>query len=119
MLPITIYLLVRLKKYIRGKVIISERNNPSTYKLYEKLIMKYASKRCDGLVVQTKVIGEWYSKNKNQIVIPNAVNKDISFSERKSSDLKDKIVAVGRLDKQKNYPMLLEGFKIFSSKHPE
>lgn len=117
MLPITIMLLISLKKYINGKVIISERNNPSTYKLYEKMIMKYASKRCDGLVVQTKEIGKWYS-NKNQIVIPNAINKDITFSLRNENLIEDKIVAVGRLDKQKNYKMLLDAFYKFSLKYP-
>lgn len=118
MLPITILLLLSLRKYIHGKVIISERNNPSTYKLYEKIIMKYACKKCDGLVVQTKTIGEWYP-NKNQVVIPNAINKNISFSLRNSYTIENKIVAVGRLDRQKNYQMLLEGFYKFSLKYPD
>ena len=82
MLPITIFMLIRLKKLTSGRIIISERNNPGSYKLYEKMIMRYAARRCDGLVVQTEEIGKWYKHVKNKVVIPNAINKDIVFPKR-------------------------------------
>ena len=117
MLPITIFMLILLKRYIKGKIIISERNNPSSYSIIEKLIMKYSARKCDGLVVQTKKIGEWYKTNSNKIVIPNAINNNILLDR---AEIKlNKIVAVGRLDKQKNYPMLIKAFEIFSMDFPE
>ena len=116
MLPETIFMLSSLKKYISGKLIISERVNPKSYKFLKKIIMRYSAKKCDGLVVQTGEIGKWY-KNKNKIVIPNAINKNIIM--KKSADSEKKIVAVGRLEKQKNYPMLIKAFNIFSKKYPD
>ncbi len=116
MLPITILLAVLLKKYTKAKLIISERNNPNSYKFYEKLIMRYASTKCDGLVVQTKKIGEWYSNDCNKVIIPNAINKGVAFDD--SKEKYNKIIAVGRLEKQKNYPMLLKAFVEISKKLP-
>ena len=109
MLPIPIFMLTSLRKYTNAKIIMAERNNPLSYKLYKRCLMKYAQNRCDGLVVQTKVIGDWY-KVKNKIVIPNAINPEILSIDEKMKEDK-KIVAVGRLDKQKNYPLLINAFK--------
>ena len=117
MLPVTIFLLIRLRRLTNSKIIISERNNPRSYKLYEKLMMRYASKRCDGLVVQTKEIGNWYNKIKNKVVIPNAINKDVIFPRR--GEIEKKIVSVSRLEKQKNIPMLISAFEKFQVNHPD
>lgn len=117
MLPIPSFLLIKLRKLVSGKVIVSDRNNPSSHKFYNKLMMKYAAKRCDGFVVQTKEIADWYNFVKNKTVIPNAINDDITFPSVTKKE--KKFVAVGRLQKQKNYPMMLEAFGLFSKKHPE
>lgn len=117
MLPITIFMLMRLKRFTRGKIIISERNNPGSYKLYEKMMMKYAAKKSDGLVVQTEEIGKWYKDVKNKVVIPNAINKDIVFPGR--NKVENRIVSVSRLEKQKNLTMLINAFEVFSKKFPE
>lgn len=119
MLPITIFMLIRMKKIIRGKIIISERCNPTSYGLAKRIMMKYSAKRCDGLVVQTEEISKWYKNVKNKIVIPNAINNGISFPDRNKFQIQKKIVAVGRLEKQKNYPMLISAFALFCKKHPD
>ena len=117
MLPITIFMLIRLKKFTNSKMVISERNNPDSYNFAKKAMMKYASKRCDGLVVQTNEIAKWYGGVSNKVVIPNAINSDIVFPKR--GRVEKKIVAVGRLEKQKNYPMLIKAFEIFSKEHSD
>ena len=117
MMPATSFLLTSLKNNTQSKIIVSERNNPGSYELISRLMMRYATKKCDGLVVQTEEIGKWHSGVKNKVVIPNAVNKDIVFPKR--TCVEKKIVAVGKLKKQKNYPMLIEGFSVFSEKHPD
>ena len=89
MLPITIFMLSSLKKYMSGKLIISERNAINHYNILIKLIMKYSAKKADGLVVQTEEIGEWF-KNKNKIVIPNAINKNIVLNQVKKKKKKRK-----------------------------
>lgn len=116
MLSTPSFMLTSLKKYIKGKIIVSDRNNPASRNRLERMKMEYSTKRCDGLVIQTEEIGDWYKKIKNKIIIPNAINDDIAIPER--GIIENKIVAVGRLEKQKNYPLLIDAFKIFSEKHP-
>ncbi len=117
MLPITIFMLVRLRKFTNGKIIISDRCNHTSHNFIKKLMMKYSARRCDGLVVQTEEISRWYRGVKNKIIIPNAINKDIVFPKREKNE--KRIVAVGRIEGQKNYPMLVKSFAIFSKEHPD
>ena len=117
MLPFTIFMLMRLKRFTKSKMIISERNYPGSYNMLEKGMMRYSAKKCDGLVVQTKEIAEWYKKIENKIIIPNAINDDIKLPVHKKID--KKFVSVGRLEKQKNYSMLIEAFSAFSKMHPD
>lgn len=116
LMPKNAFRITLLKKYTKGKIIISERNYPARHCFTEKIMMKYASKKCDGLVAQTNEIGKWY-KNVNEVaIIPNAANKDI-FVERKGP-IVNKFVAVGKLKKQKNYYMLISAFNLFSKEYP-
>ena len=117
MLPLNAFLLTRLRRYIKGKIIISDRNDPTTYNMINRFLMKFAVKRCDGLVIQTKDISNYYRNIRNRIVIPNAINTDIIVSKRVK--VENRIVAVGRLRKQKNYPMIIESFYKFQKKHPD
>lgn len=116
MLPVTIFMLIRLKKFTQSKIIISERVNPASYGLIKKIMVKYSAKRCDGLVVQTKEISDWYKNVKNKIIIQNAINEDVILPKR--GRVEKRIVAVGRLEKQKNYPMLIRAFSAFNKNHP-
>ena len=118
MLTIPTFMLSSLKKYMSGKLIISERNAKNYYTTLKKLMMKYSVKKTDGLVVQTEEIGEWF-KSKNKIVIPNAINKNIVLNQVEKIKKEKKIVSVGRLEKQKNYPMLIKAFNIFSKKYSD
>lgn len=117
MLPITIFMLARLKKYTKSKVIMAERCNPGTYNLAVRMMMRHASKRCNGIVVQTKEIGDWYSGVRKKYIIPNAINEDVALPERTKNE--KRIVAVGRLTKQKNYPMMIKAFSEFNKKRPD
>lgn len=119
MLPITIFMLLRLKRFTRSKIIIAERCNPNSYSFIKRQMMKYSAKRCDGLIVQTREISKWYEKIKikDKVIIPNAINRDVILPDRKSID--KKIVAVGRIEKQKNYPMLISAFAMFDKDYPD
>lgn len=120
MLPITIFMLVRFKKFTKSKIIISERVDPSSYSFLKKIMMKYSAKKCDGLVVQTQKISEWYNDVAHRMVIPNAINEDVILNKKNNSSIvKKKIVAVGRLEKQKNYPMTIRAFELFNKEHPD
>ena len=117
MMPKAAFRVTLLRRYSSGGIIISERNDPAHHDLMDKMMMLYASRKCDGLVVQTNEIGDWYRWAKNKMIIPNAVNRDIIVNRR--YPIRKKFVAVGKLKKQKNYPMLIDAFSMFNKKYPD
>lgn len=116
MMPECAFMLTGLRRFTNAKIIISERNNPPSVGLKDRLMMKIASKKCDGMVVQTKEIAAWYNNVKNLVIIKNAINKDIDYPIR--NNVKNRIVAVGRLEEQKNYPMIIAAFREFANSYP-
>lgn len=101
-------------------IFISERNDPQnrkTWKIYE-IIEKFFYNKAAGLVLQTNLVKEYYSK-KVKIplrVIPNPikVEKKPYYGKREK-----RIVAVGRLREQKNFSMLLVAFEEFNRKYQD
>ena len=85
---------------IKGKILL---------KLY-----KYAN----GFVFQTNDAQAFFNKDikERSVVIANPVDNRF-FKEYYSGLKEEKIVSVGRLTKQKNYPLLIEGFYEFQKKH--
>ena len=82
-------------------------------------IRKFVYHRCDALVCLTKGDSENYYDvvDKNRIfVIPNS----ISFTRDKTSPLNTKrIIAVGRIIEQKNFPALIEAAAIMKPEIPD
>lgn len=101
-------------------LIIAERNSPKTeeinpiFKVLRKLLYKYADK----YVFQTEEAMSYYSKKIQQrgYVIPNPVKDNLPETEYESTKI---ISAVGRLNKQKNYPLLITAFSNFIRMYPE
>lgn len=120
-LPKTIIMILLFRRLIKGKVIISERNIPSGYSLYMQRILYYLSERSDGIVFQTKEARRYYREGmrvaRPSVIIPNAISKE--FCSKYTGVRKKKIVAVGRLDKQKNHALLFRAFSRLSEKFSE
>lgn len=116
-----ILLILLLRSIIRVPVIISERNNPDSYAEPIRRLLKMLVHRSDGYVFQTDTVKSWYkkyTKKKQMWVIPNAINDE--FLNQKRNNIREKkIVAVGRLEMQKNYPMLLKAFSMIDKKYDE
>lgn len=121
MLPITTLMLLMLRKNTRARVTASERANPVVYKpILAKLLRRYA-KRADGFAFQTREAMEWYGAAVDSCeteVIPNAINPEF-IRERYRGAQKNRIVAAGRIDVQKNFPLLIRAFHEISGKFPE
>lgn len=98
-----------LSKY---KLIVSERNNPESdpSNIVKRKIRSMVYLLADGFVFQTEGAKEYFC-NKIQekaTVIPNPIKA--TLPEPYKGIRERRIVAVGRLENQKNYPLLLRSF---------
>lgn len=95
----------------KNKWIASERNDPMSRSNIERKILNTIYKKTDMLVCQTKKVAEFYHEKgvKKTCVIRNPLilDKNITVNTNKKQEY---VISVGRLDKQKNYPMLIKAF---------
>ncbi|HHU55795.1 MAG TPA: glycosyltransferase family 4 protein [Acholeplasmataceae bacterium] len=103
--------------FSKNKLIVSERNDPkkSPSERIKRLVRNIVYYLSDGYVFQTNEARNYfYSKIKNKgIVISNPIKPnlpDVYIGERTK-----RIVAVGRLEAQKNYPLLIKAFYLISN----
>lgn len=92
-------------------LVISERNNPFQEKLKPQwgLLRRLYYPRADQLVVQCSQFADFYSDplKKKISVIPNPIlMPSVHHQERDDGEIR--MVAVGRLHQQKNYPWMIE-----------
>lgn len=100
--------------------IVSERNNPylDPKNKIRRLLKEWAFKRADGVVFQTED-AKLYFKNKirnETIIIKNPVIpvvKEIDILGKTNNT----VLSVGRLEKQKNYELLIKAFYKFNCMH--
>lgn len=101
-------------------IIYSERNDPSLeYGLLAKLMRHVALKSVSKVVFQTGDAKAYFSKNiqRKGVVIHNPVY--LKFEDYPIGEQDDRVVAVGRLSKQKNYALLIRAFSKISRDYPE
>lgn len=100
---------------------ISERNAPkqSKYSIYTRILRKLLYKKADFFIFQTSQAAQFYSKKiqEKSYIIPNPVRDNLPIKDYKND--KKKIVAVGRLEFQKNYELLINAFTKFSMYNSE
>lgn len=119
MLPITIILMLLHRNATQSPIIASERNNPKSYNGIVRFLLRKLAKRADAWVFQTESARDWYEGIiKESTVIPNAINQEF-IRPTYTGIRNNEIVAVGRLDRQKNYPLLIEAFKELHQIKPE
>lgn len=121
MLPITTIMLLRLRWLIKGKVIASERVDPSIYSNKKQTQLKKLACKADGWVFQTEEERSWYDKSAGKAkvrIIPNAINPDF-IRELYQGERGKKIVTAGRLTEQKNHILLIKAFAKISSKYSD
>lgn len=99
------------------RLTLSERNDPNRYhaKALRNIVYLLAKK----IVFQTYDAKACYSNRlqKNSIVIPNPLSNNLE--EPYNGKRRKQIVAVGRLEQQKNYGLLLEAFGRLVQEYPE
>lgn len=111
MLPITIILLLLMKKQVKAPIIAAERCYPPVLpRMTQKLLLFFAD-RASAWVFQTVPQKEWYGKHIKgclTTLIPNAVN--ITYNNRERNEKSKTVVAVGRLCESKNYELLISSY---------
>lgn len=109
------------KLFIRGKLIISERNDPHVdpkNKILQSL--KNVMYLCaDNIVFQTHDALEFFPRpiKKRGVIIGNPINTNMPYWDLDQS--KKRIIAVNRITKQKNLPMLIKAFDLVKDKFPD
>lgn len=106
---------------IKVPIIVSERNDPETdpASKAKKLLRRIAYRKPKGFVFQTPDAQAYFSKRIQQRskIILNPLGK--AMPPRFEGEREKRIVAVGRLNKQKNFSMLIDAFAEFSKTHPD
>ena len=104
-------LLLKFFMRLKCKVIVSERADPTVRSGFERWLERAFFPKADVVVCQSKRVVEFFKKKDREkcVVIPNPICADaipqIHIGERKKN-----IVAVGRLEHQKNFSMLIRAF---------
>lgn len=103
-------------------VVVSERNNPwvmpnkKETRALRRLLYPFA----DGLIFQTKQASDFFpeSQRKKGIVLPNPLEltrlPEVYAGEREKT-----VVTGGRMEPQKNFPLLIEAFAKFYENHSD
>jgi len=106
--------------FLGNRVIISERNDPAICP-YPYRLRNLLYRRAECLVFQTKDCLDCFPRyiRKKGYLIGNPLSEAKPFPERsRSSVTQYEIVAVGRLEPQKNYGLLLEAFALYCNMYP-
>ena len=100
-------------------IVVSERVDPNVYNgTFIGILRSIIYPHADGFVFQTDEAKHCFSKKIQNAaaVIPNPL---VDMTEQKTNySTSNKIVAVGRLSKQKNYPFMLRAFSEFIKSYP-
>lgn len=102
---------------IPHSLLVSERNDPTHFS--GKRLRDWSYRKADKLILQTEDMKRCFSKDiqKKSAVIPNPVSDNMPEPYR--GERKKQVVAVGRLQPQKNHKLLLESFADFQKSYPD
>jgi len=106
------------------KHIISERNDPAHFggKSITRIVSRLLMRKADGFVFQTRDAQAFYGGEiaKRSMVIPNPLFIGDDYPVTQYTGEREKaIVTTGRLNKQKNHPLLIRAFKRIAEEFPE
>lgn len=110
---------------LKTKCIVSVRDDPNSEygEWYLRLLAKKLFPLADGVVFQTNEEAKWFGDaiRRKGTIIPNPVNGKFRLTDDEYRNVKSRrnIVAVGRLEEQKNHLMLLKGFEKIKNEFPD
>ena len=121
MLPVPTELMLRFSKLTKAPIIVSERADPAARNSKTQARLNRLLCKASGFVFQTGDAKAWYEpylKGSAAEIIPNAINP--AFIRPKYEGEREKIiVGAGRLNTQKNFPLLINAFAAIAKDFPE
>lgn len=103
-------------------VVVSERNNPKVmpFKKSTRIMRRVSYLFANGFVFQTKDAASFFSKRiqKKGIILKNPLNTE-NIPERFTGERRKVVVGTGRLENQKNFPLLISAFSEFQKTHED
>lgn len=118
-LPQPNYKMLLATTALRVKKVVSVRNDPAVEYpgFFQRWLAFLLYRRADGIVFQTKQAKEWFPTDLQQKarVLMNQVDEKFFQLEHLQEDY---YIATGRLEKQKNYPMMIRSFARFVEEYP-
>lgn len=108
---------------LRVPVVISERSDPSQQKLgvlWEHL-RRHTYRHATAIVALTETAAEHLRRRFGQavVVIGSAVDAPPMRSDRRAAIAQKRIVAAGRLEREKGFDRLIDAFAPVAAKHPQ
>lgn len=108
---------------LKTKVVVSERVDPALHQLgrIRHMLRLLAYPLANKIVVQTNKIKDYFPDHlqRNIQIIPNAVPKSrLSAEPARSLDSRFRIIAVGRLHRQKGFDLLITAFAKIAHQYP-
>lgn len=104
-------------------MVVTVRNNPmyDTDSDKQRKRRDYIAKKVEGVFLQSDYQKDYFPEDilKKSFVVANPVSDGIVKAQYHPSAKVEKIVSVGRLEEQKNFPMLLRAFAIAAENRPE
>lgn len=104
--------------FTKQQIVYTVRNNPAKAEasIIHKRIQEYLIEHSKVTIVQNEDQRRYYSlkAQKHIYVLPNPVSRSFFALKHIQREGKKKIVVVGRLEKQKNYPMLINAIAAIS-----
>ena len=100
--------------------VCSERNDPTKRNKPLQKLLERIYKTVDLFVCQSQTVADYYSMVPESVktVVPNPIDF-AKIPERVEESKPPRVVAVGRLVKQKNFPMLIESFATVAAAHED
>lgn len=113
---------IATSKLLPSKVVVSVRGEPTME--YEGKVMQLLAKSmfafADGVILQTKQCVNFFSKRvqRKSVILPNPLNEQF-LGKQYAGERNKTIVAVGRVDENKNQKMLIQAYEEIMTEYPE
>lgn len=104
-------------KLKNGKLIVSERSDPTQRSKFRQTLTRYLYPKADVLVCQSQKVADYFDC-KNTVVIPNPIDKTI-LPKPYLNERRKVVSAVGRLMPEKNFANLIRAFSMLSGECSE